>query len=260
MNYPYSTRRTLLLVIWLAAAVLAFSSAKATEPSHIGTVTTIEQAGRYTYIRLALDPDGEEIWIAAAFAAEVGDRIEYAGGVPMRDFHSTMLDRTFDHILFVTNMRRLGDDSIQEANDSIDEGNDSIEEKDSVAMPDDEYHRGLDTGQVTAAPPQAGEIALSGEEISIAEVFSERETLDGQGIRLKARVLKISRHIMGRHWVTLSDGTGEAPNDTLLATTLQEDGIEIGDTLSVGGIVRANVDLGGGYRYQVILEEAVFQQ
>jgi len=35
---------------------------------------------------------------------------------------------------------------------------------------------------------------------------------------------------------------------------------KIGSTVSVSGIVRTNVDIGAGYQYRVILEEATFSE
>ncbi|MCK5192199.1 MAG: hypothetical protein KAQ71_00215, partial [Desulfobulbaceae bacterium] len=66
----------------------------------------------------------------------------------------------------------------------------------------------------------------------------------------------LTKNILGRTWVTLADGSGTAPDDKLLATTLQE--VRIGETLSVTGTVKTNINLGAGYQYKAILEEATF--
>jgi hypothetical protein len=61
---------------------------------------------------------------------------------------------------------------------------------------------------------------------------------------------------MGKNWITLQDGTGAAPNDKLLATSQEK--ATLGETVTVQGVVRTDVDLGSGYRYDVLLEEATF--
>ncbi len=61
---------------------------------------------------------------------------------------------------------------------------------------------------------------------------------------------------MKKNWITLEDGTGTAPDNKLVATT--KESINIGDTLTVKGILKTNVDLGAGYNYKVIIEDAKF--
>jgi hypothetical protein len=61
---------------------------------------------------------------------------------------------------------------------------------------------------------------------------------------------------MGKNWVTLQDGTGSEPDDRILATTQEE--VVAGDVVTVKGTVKTDVDLGYGYQYKVLLEEASF--
>lgn len=208
-----------------------------------GTVVATHVAGRYTYIQLAQDPDQKKVWLAAGITAAVGDRIEYHGGVLMRKFHSETLDKTFDEILFVSTIRKVTDETKQA-------------DKDTVAVPNDDFHRGLSPDQAKVALPTADKIKRSATEKSIADIFADLDTLNGKTIGLKAKVMKVGTGIMGKNWITLSDGTGKAPDDKLLATTNQQ--VKIGSTLSVTGILKTNVDLGSGYKYKAVLEEAVF--
>ena len=242
--------RILLSFIFLAvlATPAAAEDAEQEAPSGgliSGTVIEVHTAGRYTYILLAQDPDQEEVWLAAGITAAVGDRIEYRGGVPMQGFHSEILNRDFDEILFVSGIRRVVDETEQ-----VDEGEDMVE------VPDDDFHRGLASDQTEIALPTADEINRSATEKSIAEIFADLDGLNGQTIGLRAKVINVGSKILGKNWITLSDGTGETPEDKLLATTIQE--VQVGSTLSVTGVLRANVDLGSGYTYKAVLEEAVF--
>ena len=82
--------------------------------------------------------------------------------------------------------------------------------------------------------------------------------MSDQTVGLRARVIKVNENIMGKNWITLQDGTGTAPNDKLLATSLES--VAPGETVTVRGVVRNDVDLGSGYRYNVLLEEAIFTQ
>ena len=68
--------------------------------------------------------------------------------------------------------------------------------------------------------------------------------------------MKVSTNIMGKNWITLQDDPGIAPNNRLIATSVEVVGI--GDLVVVKGVVHTNVALGSGYNYSVLIEEATF--
>ena len=70
--------------------------------------------------------------------------------------------------------------------------------------------------------------------------------------------MKVSKNVMGKNWITLQDGTGTAPNDRLIATSSEV--VAVGDLVTVTGVVHTNVDLGSGYNYSVLIEEATFSK
>jgi hypothetical protein len=77
-------------------------------------------------------------------------------------------------------------------------------------------------------------------------------------VLVRARVVKVSANILGKNWITLQDGTGTPPDNKLIATTNEE--VETGAIQVVSGMVKANVDIGSGYKYKVVLEEATFSR
>jgi hypothetical protein len=70
--------------------------------------------------------------------------------------------------------------------------------------------------------------------------------------------MKVSRNILGRNWVTLTDGTGKPPNDSIVATTQETPAV--GETVTVAGELTTDVNLGAGYEYKVLLENARFSK
>ncbi len=83
---------------------------KAQEPA-AGTgqkakVTQTMNSGGYTYVEAA-DDKGQKVWLALPEAkVAVGDAIEYpADAMPMTNFTSKTLKKTFDKILFVPGIR-----------------------------------------------------------------------------------------------------------------------------------------------------------
>lgn len=209
------------------------------EKSHIGTVTFTQTAGKYTYIKL--DEQGKEVWLAAfPIKVSVGDKVEYIGGILMKDFHSSAMDKTFDFILLVTRMRVLKKDSL----------------KDKQPVPSDEYHKGFSENKSTLSMPKSGEIEKAEGDRTIEEIFSEREQLKDKEVTVRAKVMKVSKNILGKSWVTLHDGTGVSPDNKLIATTLES--VNIGDIITAKGIIRTDVNIGTSYKYKVLIEDTKF--
>ena len=70
--------------------------------------------------------------------------------------------------------------------------------------------------------------------------------------------MKFSENILGMNWITLQDGTGIAPENKLVVTSSEV--AEVGDEVVVKGLVKNNVDIGAGYTYKVLLEDASFSR
>lgn len=217
-----------------------------TEKEHIATI--VDSRHGETYIYLELEEAGNKTWIATVpsfLGGEVkaGDRVQYSGGVEMTDFKSKELDRTFDRILFITKIKKAEAPRL-----------DDLEH-----VPADNYHAQFvkqpqdQTGTVNT--PAKGEIEKADNGKNIEEVFAEAEKLKDTEVIVKARVMKVSRNILSKNWLTLQDGTGTAPDNKLTATSRET--ASVGDTVTVKGILKTDVALGAGYFYKVILEEAV---
>jgi hypothetical protein len=226
--------------VYFLAALLFLMPALATaqtDPTS-GTVAETINAGGYIYLRL----EEPGIWIATSpLDVSQGDQIEYAGGMEMRDFYSKALDRTFESIWFVGKVQIAGR-SLEQLHQGVAEGHGSA----PPVVPQ----------AITVAAPAPGEIMKLDGGKSIAEITSDPSALEGQAVSLRARVIKISSNIMGKNWVTLQDGTGVAPNDKLITTSLET--VTAGDVVTAKGVIRNDVDLGSGYRYDVLLEETTF--
>ena len=202
----------------------------------------------YTYSRL--DMGGNEVWIASTpIQVSVGDAIRFSGEMVMNDFHSKELDRTFSEVLFVSTAEPV----------AAGVSNTSVGQPASPQVADP--HQGMNiqaktnTGSVVQEPINVP--ALEGG-MTIAKIFAEHEQLEGQEVSLRAKVTKFSPNILGKNWITLQDGTGTEPDNTLVVTTTET--AAVGDELIVKGMVKSNVDIGAGYTYKVLLEEASFSQ
>lgn len=225
--------------LFITCTLLLFASASLASEnrSSIGEVAETMASGGYVYVRLVED----DTWIASQpIAVSVGDKVSYSGGMTMKDFHSRTLNRSFDYILFVEKIEVINQVDADKHADA------------------ETNHPNVVETSVAVAIPEAGEIAPLNGGKTISDVYAELEQLKDQNVALRARIMKVNVQIAGKNWVTLQDGTGAAPNNKLIATTSEV--VAVGDLVTVSGVIHTNVDLGSGYNYSVLLEEATFKQ
>ena len=223
------------LLIASALLICAPVSFADNEGTGTGTVAETMTSGGYVYVRLEED----NTWVASTpVAVSVGDKVAYTGGAVMNNFTSNTLNRSFEYILFASKL-----EVINQVNADV---HSSAASNDPHAV----------AKTPAAVAPEAGEITPLDGGKTIADVHAGSEQLKDQQVALRARVMKVSKNIMGKNWITLQDGTGTAPNNRLIATSSEL--VNIGDLVTVKGVVHTNVDLGSGYNYSVLLEEATF--
>ena len=155
--------------------------------SKIGVVLESIDVETYTYVRL--DIEGREYWIASnPVWVSKGDLIRFSDAIFMENFHSESLNRTFSEIYFVNNVELVesgGSDT-------------STEQKAPASTSNPHANMGIDPISVATAVDVR---ALEGG-ITIADVYAEREQLEGQKVSLRAKVIKFSPNILGRNWIT----------------------------------------------------------
>jgi hypothetical protein len=211
-----------------------------------GEVLETMNSGGYTYVHV--DTGAEKIWAAAtesATAITVGQRVTVPKGMMMKNFPSKTLDRTFEEIYFV------GGIYVEGAQPNADGG-----------MPQDSNHAGAGgmggatsgeiSGNANNTVPDAkieGVNKVSGG-YTVAEVFAQASSLNGQTVKVRGRVTKFTANIMGTNWVHLQDGT---EGDLTVTTSAV---VATGDLVVVEGPLAANKDFGAGYKYAAIIEKA----
>ena len=211
-----------------------------------GTVLETMDSGGYTYA--LLDTDDGQRWIASRGASvSVGDVVQSTEGMPMNNFTSPSLGRTFEVIYFSDTLQNLSAVADQAAlPHPLPEGHPPTE------MPAGHPDVG-DAGGAKAVDAVVAELTPGQD---IAYVYANKDTLAGQPISLRGKVVKYNDGIMGRNWIHLQDGSGDAAagSHDLLVTT--QGTAAVGDTVVVTGNVAVDKDFGAGYSFPVLVEDA----
>ena len=91
---------------------------------------------------------------------------------------------------------------------------------------------------------------------TVAALNQDKAGLAGKTISAQGKVVKVNNGIMGRNFVHVQDGTGDAAKGTnnLIVTSKQT--AAVGDQVMVSGTVVLNRDFGAGYSYPLLIEDA----
>ncbi|UCH80024.1 MAG: hypothetical protein JSW20_09765 [Nitrospiraceae bacterium] len=223
----------LLFMIILITVSMSFSD----DGLMTGTVKQLQKAGQYTY--LTLDQKGTEVWVATTSSnVMIGDVIDYSEALLMENFEAKSLKKTLDKIYFTGGVKIISGPSLSK----------------DASLPDDNVHKNIQTENIQATAPEKGEITRAENGNTIEEIYTKLNELNGKHIIVRARVMKVSKNILGTNWITLQDGTGSAPDNTIIA--LSSDIVGIADTVTVKGTVKADINLGSGYTYKAVIDKA----
>ncbi len=210
-----------------------------------GKVVETMNAGSYTYVQV--DDGAKKIWAAAPkFAVAVGDTVVVPDGMAMRDFQSKALGRTFDLVYFVSGIQVVGGQALKEPLAAA-HGGDNHGAHGSAAQ-------GAAHTAATAGTVDLSNIPKAAGGQTVAELFANKAALAGTDVAVRGRVVKFTPQVMGKNWIHVQDGTGSSgANDLAVSTNATA---AVGNTVLVRGKLSTDRDLGFGYHYDVIIEDA----
>lgn len=192
---------------------------------HKVTVAEVLDGKTYTYLRV-MENDVEN-WLAISKReTKEGEVLYFTEALEMENFESKELARTFDKILFVS--------SVSNTPTPI-----------STQM----------GSQVNSETPQVDvPIEAPKDGISIAELYTNKDSYKEKMVLVKGKITKVNKQIMNRNWYHIQDGSSTDSKVDLTVTTNED--LKIGDVVTFKGIIAVAKDFGAGYKYDVIMETA----
>ncbi len=207
------------------------AAAPATAPGENLSGTVLEAIPAPPYIYLRLQTAKGEVWAAVSDApVEVGAQVTVYQSMKMEAFASKTLGRTFEEIYF---------GSLTAPGAPVSAGNPHA----AVAQP-------------TATAVDKVERASGADARSVEETWSQGAALAGKTVTVRGKVVKYNPGVMGKNWIHIQDGSGDAVKGTNDLTVTSMDEVAKGDIVTITGTVSVDKDFGAGYRYPIIVEEA----
>lgn len=211
----------------------------------VGKVLETMNAGGYSYVQV--DNGTEKIWAAAPqFEVKVGEKVTVPEGMPMKDYESKTLNRKFDVVYFVGAIGKGDQPPAQMASPA---GANPMGEQSPLP---EGAHPKLDPAQA-AKDAKVTFTGIKKADKTVGEIYAGQAGLGGKEVAVRGKVVKFSAQIMGKNWVHVQDGTGQAGGNDLTVTTA--DNAKVGDTVLVTGKITLKKDFGMGYKYDLIIED-----
>lgn len=239
--------KPLFAVCFAAIAVFAAAAAGAAEKpaaappaaSVKGEVLEVLDARDFTYLRLKT-AEGEK-WAGIPSApVKPGSQVTIENAVPMRDFKSKALERTFPLVMLgnlpgTAKNAPMGSADLAAAHGGV--------VKPAVDL------AGIKVAKATGANAR-----------TVAEIATKSAELKDKPVLVRGKVVKFNGGIMDRNWVHLRDGSGseaDKSNDILVTT---REAVMVGQVVTFRGIVRTDREFGSGYSYKVMVEDGALQK
>ncbi len=108
-----------------------------------------------------------------------------------------------------------------------------------------------------------GSVSLIGADgmYKIEELYAKNKTLNGKDVIVRGKVIKISSGIMGKDWIHVQDDSKTPDKNKVIFTAkMGTSNVAPGDMVIAKGKLKANVDLGAGYFYAVLVENSTFDK
>ena len=231
------------LVVGIGAA--ATPAVNAQTSALKGEVLEVKDVEAYTYLRLKT-PEGET-WAAVSKApVRKGAQVTIENPMVMTNFESKTLKQKFDRIVF----GKLAAEGTSSSGSA------------QAAAPGTggmgAMHAGMaqavDVGEVKVAKASGADAR------TVAEIVNGRTQLKNKTVVVRGKVVKFTPGVMGKNWVHVRDGTGSAADNTNDVLVTTKDETQIGDVVLVKGVVHTDVDLGSGYSFKVLVEDATLRK
>jgi hypothetical protein len=222
----------LAALVLTAAYLTALASPNPQATTLQGEVLETRNVDSYTYLRLKTKEG--EIWAAVPkTTVKQGAKVTIGNQMTMENFESKSLKKKFDKIVFGV----VVDESAKPAAQS-----------------------GVAPAAVVGASVVKVAKATGPDAKNVAEVVQGKAALKDKAVLVRGQVVKVNAGILGKNWLHLQDGSGSSADGTndILVTT--KDVVAVGDIVTAKGTVRTDVNLGSGYAYAVVIEDAAVRK
>lgn len=209
-----------------------------------GIVLSSQDASNYTYLEIK-GKDG--VFWAAIPQTKIpaGASVELIAPNVMKNFESKVLGKKFETIIFASGATVNGThpEKVTGAPPAKTDARPGALQEPSL---DASAHMKADTAT------DASEVKKAEGGVTIAEILANPASFRDKKVLLRGKVVKFLPEIMKKNWLHLKDAS--IKDKDITATSAEQ--FKVGEVVLIEGVVKTNQDLGYGYKYDVLIEEA----
>jgi hypothetical protein len=220
-----------------------------------GKVLEKVDVSQYSYLKLATASG--ETWAAVQRTdRKVGDEVGVGNAFPMRNFESKELGRRFDVVYFGTLAGPGGEAAPLPPASGGAPGGAMARGAQESSTPADmaAQHQAAVSGRPDVQVAKVAK-APGPDARTVEEIWSQREKLKGKTVAVRGQVVNLTP-AMGKLFLHLRDGSGDSAKKDNDVTVTTADAVAVGDVVTAKGTVVTDKNLGFGYAYPVIVEDA----
>ena len=274
MNMGMSSILLLLITLFSTAASAVYAAEQKIPPNHpkielpaqttthehteqlTGKVLESMNSGGYSYINLQ-NKGGGKVWIAVPETKiRVGEQMSFKEGLVMTNFPSKTLKRSFDKIIFSNGIIPQSKAEVAKTPPK----DLSVPPINTSADPKKKQKIVIGSQPAVALKEKVSVTKAKGPNAyTVEEIYKKSAKLNTKKVVVHGKVVKASTGIMKKTWIHIQDGTGSQAKGTHNLVCTTKGTANVGDIITVTGTVAKDRDFGYGYRYNVILEDAVIK-
>jgi hypothetical protein len=212
--------------------------------NYSGIVLSSQDASNYTYLEIK-GKDG--VFWAAIPQTKIpaGASVELIAPNVMKNFEAKVLGKKFETIIFANGVTVNGNhpEKVSGAAPAKTDARPGAPQEPSL---DASAHMKADTAT------DASEVKKAEGGVTIAEILANPASFRDKKVLLRGKVVKFLPEIMKKNWLHLKDAS--IKDKDITATSAEQ--FKVGEVVLIEGVVKTNQDLGYGYKYDVLIEEA----
>ncbi len=220
-----------------------------------GKIAEKIDVSQYSYLKLAT-ASGEKWTAVPRTDKKVGEEVGVGNVLAMQDYQSPELKRKFDVVYFGTLTGPGGEAAPMPPAMGGAPGGAPAGAGEGPATPSQmaAQHQAAMAGRPDVKVDKVAK-AAGADARTVEEIWAQREKLKGKTVAVRGQVVTFTP-AMGKNFVHLRDGSGDSQKKDNDVTVTTADAVAVGDVVTAKGVVTTDKNLGFGYAYPVMVEDA----
>ena len=196
---------------------------------HKVTVVDSKDASRYVYLKVK--EGSRDYWISTwKMPFNKGDVFYYKGGILKLNFYSKEHKMVFDTLYLISKISKV---PVFTKTGALDKVNTKSKDSDKAKSKSNHEKDNI---------------------VTISDLLSSPEKYKGKIIEVSGKCTKVNINIMGKNWIHLQQKDKNGQSYNLVVTS--RDNARVGEECYFEGKIDTKLDLGAGYFFDVIMQEA----